>query len=49
MELTMELVEVDSSLELWTLEGNQEVYFFSGYSLWESECFPLPPLRSCQL
>lgn len=31
MELTMELVEVESSLELWTLEGDQKRYiFFSG-------------------
>lgn len=29
MELTMELVEVESSLELWTLEGDQKTYISS--------------------
>lgn len=46
----MELVEVESSLELWTLEGDQKRYiFFPWVEPVGSECFPSLPLRSCQV
>lgn len=49
-ELTTELVEVESSLELWTLEGDQKRYiFFPWVEPVGSECFPSLPLRSCQV